>query len=109
MSTDKQEGMTIEQGNKLIAEFDGKTPVSFLDKSTNCVFEGWVWIENGKSKQANYLKYHSSWDWLMPVVEKIEKLGYDSRIHGNDSDGGYLCDFVDAENMEVACVTNYES
>lgn len=23
-----------------------------------------------------YAKYHSSWDWLMPVVEKIEAMGY---------------------------------
>lgn len=23
------------------------------------------------------LKYHKSWDWLMPVVEKIESLGYE--------------------------------
>lgn len=23
------------------------------------------------------LKYHSSWDWLMPVVSKITKLGYE--------------------------------
>lgn len=23
-----------------------------------------------------YLRYNSSWDWLMPVVEKIEKLDY---------------------------------
>ena len=25
---------------------------------------------------AKELKYHTSWDWLMPVVEKIELLGY---------------------------------
>lgn len=39
--------------NKLIAEFMG--------------LDGW-WSENE-------FKYHSSWDWLMPVVEKIEKEG----------------------------------
>lgn len=26
------------------------------------------------------LKYHSSWDWLMDVVEKIESLGYTFKI-----------------------------
>ena len=26
------------------------------------------------------LKYHTSWDWLMPVVEKIESLGYNTLI-----------------------------
>jgi len=26
------------------------------------------------------LKYHTSWDWLMPVVEKIESIGYEFTI-----------------------------
>ena len=26
----------------------------------------------------NQLKYHQSWDWLMPVVEKIEKLYHEA-------------------------------
>lgn len=63
----------IVEGNKLIAEFDGKRFVSYEDNSTNAVFEGWVWDENGKQKQSNHLQYHTSWDWLMPVVEKIEQ------------------------------------
>lgn len=50
--------MDKEQGNKLIAEFMGKRRVY---ESTEDIF-----IEN--------LKYHSSWDWLMPVVEKIETM-----------------------------------
>lgn len=57
----KQE--TIE-GNKLIAEFMGKK------KSTgfglNFRFDTWY---NGIL--LSDLKYHTSWDWLMPVVEKI--------------------------------------
>ena len=31
------------------------------------------------------LKYHSSYDWLMPVVEKIESLGYYTSICKMDS------------------------
>ena len=27
------------------------------------------------------LKFHSSWEWLMPVVEKIESLGYGVTIY----------------------------
>jgi hypothetical protein len=27
------------------------------------------------SFEINFLEYHSSWDWLMPVVEKIESSG----------------------------------
>jgi hypothetical protein len=54
----------IIEGNRIIAEFDG-----------------WKYIEDGDSfhKPPNLLfshelKYHSSWAWLMPVVEKIENL-----------------------------------
>ena len=43
----------------------------------------------------------TSWDWIMKIVKKIESFGYDSRIHGSDS--GFLCDFVDVENNEIAC------
>lgn len=46
--------------------------------------------------------YHSDWSWLMPVVDKIESMGYDSRIFGYDSENSYLCDFVDGDNNEVA-------
>ena len=61
----------ILNGNKLIAEFMG------LSYCTKYQYEGWY-----KNHEHNYricgfdgLKYHSSWDWLMPVVEKIEQLG----------------------------------
>ena len=55
----------IEEGNKLIAEFMGL----HFHKT------GWV---DARHIDGNYecpeLKYHYSWDWLMPVVEKIESL-----------------------------------
>ena len=62
----------IREGNKLIAEFDG-----------------WHHVETPKNKGKGHwnkpagpyahwdlssMKYHSSWDWLMPVVEKIENM-----------------------------------
>jgi hypothetical protein len=50
--------------NKLIAEFMGKPyRQEFLEKGVGGVFEEVVLYED--------LQYHSSWDWLMPVVEKI--------------------------------------
>lgn len=71
---------TIE-GNKLIAEFMGSSFKTYKkghirkDTVTVCYFDdgmspfsGGVSIEN--------LKYHSSWDWLMPVVEKIETIDF---------------------------------
>jgi len=49
--------METEESNKLIAEFMGVDIHEF--------------VMNGGKKW----EYHSSWDWLMPVVEKIEELG----------------------------------
>lgn len=48
----EQKGIDVESGNKLIAEFMGVR-----------------W--NNEPNSSIETKYHSSWDWLMPVVEKI--------------------------------------
>jgi hypothetical protein len=44
--------MNTQENNKLIAEF-----MNYPDLGTEGDF--------------SYLKYHSSWDWLMPVLKKI--------------------------------------
>lgn len=59
------------ESNKLIAEFMGyryETGVS-LGGSWSRFFK------NGGTFEDSFpgAKYHTSWDWLMPVVEKIEK------------------------------------
>ena len=54
----------IIAGNKLIAEFMGIK----LHGGGTSVFD---WVEPSPL-DADKLAYHSSWDWLMPVVEKIE-------------------------------------
>jgi len=61
---------TIEQMNEAIALFTG----AVIDGNGNVKFilpaDGIGLIGIGK----HALRYHSSWDWLMPVVEKISKL-----------------------------------
>tara|TARA_B100001059_G_scaffold107813_1_gene107492 strand:- start:402 stop:665 length:264 start_codon:yes stop_codon:yes gene_type:complete len=34
--------------------------------------------------------YHTSWDWLMPVVQKIESLGYVFTIQGGKAEFGEM-------------------
>ncbi len=80
------------EDNKLIANFH---LVSLLDAYGNNTGDAWydinnndIWIED--------LKYHESWDALMPVVEKIEttlwdisnyQSAYDKRHNRTESTG----------------------
>lgn len=61
----------IIEGNKLITDFNGRGKCSFYGVSLT--FYG------TPHYPLNKIKYHKSWDWLMPVVEKIETLGF--RVH----------------------------
>lgn len=69
--------MTQEEtirGNKLIAEFMGAE----VKNETYCFHFGnpayEIQIEEMSFESVKRLRYQSSWDWLMPVVEKIESL-----------------------------------
>lgn len=63
---------TIEAMNKAITEFmqletDNESYLTPGRTRTVYLING-IWIPLRK------LKYHSSWDWLMPVIEKISKI-----------------------------------
>lgn len=67
---------TIEEGNKLIAEFmQAKNEISdvYYLPEFGHYFNSYGQIEWNECFRSNELKYHTSWDWLMPVAEKIEK------------------------------------
>lgn len=84
--------LSVEEGNKLIAIFMGERVRSdyMIEVGTNFFGLG--------TKTLHRMEYHSSWDWLMPVVEKIE--GVDSNIffqiqrdgcyYGWVKEGGYV-------------------
>ena len=57
--------------NKLIAEFMG------LETPDGCYFEHLTKEGNRELTHHILLQYHTSWDWLMPVVDKIENGGLD--------------------------------
>ena len=62
------------ENNKLIAVFMGWIIPLPIENAKYCredldTENVWVSVED--------LKFHSSWDWLMPVIEKIESLGYE--------------------------------
>lgn len=77
--------MTTEESNKLIAEFMGGENYPKLIPYTPEPDDIWFNVsqhpevrhpDNHSMWKLNELKYHTSWDWLMPVVEKIEEIGF---------------------------------
>lgn len=56
----------IEEGNILIAEF-----LNLPKRAETAVLYEVFLLNNGRYYAANKLKYHTSHDWLMPVVYKL--------------------------------------
>tara|TARA_R110002012_G_scaffold86137_2_gene214258 strand:- start:95 stop:460 length:366 start_codon:yes stop_codon:yes gene_type:complete len=68
----------MEKTNKLIAEFMGMTHHRYIYHLSNNDKSMMV-KETPQGNEVipiDSLQYDSSWDWLMPVIEKIESLGY---------------------------------
>ena len=60
-----------ELNNTLIAEFMGGK----YDKDTSFpIHPDDIWLPFHGIVRKKHLSYHTSWDWLMPVVEKIESI-----------------------------------
>ena len=90
--------MTNEQreSNKLIAEFMGAKYTKGWSESTNPMYhfeikpsfhpDYWHTFDF----QIDHMLYHSSWDWLMPVVDKIESLGFSTHIIHTKSVGSLM-------------------
>lgn len=88
----------ILEGNKLIAKFIDLTPHElFPDEMSAPINFSWmatrINVSSMYAKEDNefisfedFFEFHSSYDWLMPVVEKIEYI--------KDNDGNYKFSFV---------------
>lgn len=74
--------MTTQEKNVLIAEFMG---CEYVEKLLYNGYEG-VTI-NGLPDELiptyvpSQLSYHKSWDWLMPVIQKINLRDYNAKLH----------------------------
>lgn len=98
-------------------------PTTTEMNKTICEFMGWEFKEDGPDWFKAYrdgmiqwadtkkgldhilvegFKYHSSWDWLMPVVEKIETPQF-------DKDGKFIAlTSADVQILYKACIIEYE-
>jgi hypothetical protein len=66
------------ENNKLLAEFMGfqQTNIGWYDAEE-------VLLRSEIDNTFDNLKFHTDWNWLMEVVEKIEQLRYVTEISGN--------------------------
>lgn len=91
--------VTIEAMNEVIARFMGGTRVLHPEQRFfNEDFYGYV-CHDGRWWNEKCLKYQTSWDWLMPVVEKIESL--------ENKRFGVCIDVLDTMIMDYNC-TGYD-
>lgn len=58
----------VTQESKLIAEFMGFEP--FHNNHYRCLFELY---HNDQILPPQHMRFHSSFDWLMPVIDKLEQ------------------------------------
>jgi hypothetical protein len=83
----------MENNNKLIAEFMGINHLDddkYINNLKEMKAEG-LYFEQGY--MTSELKFDTDWNWLMPVVERIElDMGFDVYIHYNN------CTITDGEN-----------
>ena len=93
--------MTQEEGNRLIAEYvTGQSRDSEVFFDLNCA--------------ASDLKYHSDWNWLMPVVEKClfvsdEELDNWEEHYENIDDAFYQVDIDEVWGAVVEFIKWYNT
>ena len=88
---------STEENNRLIAEFMGYE------------IDPLFTMPDGSDYNNNAL-YHLSWDWLMPVVEKIESFIFKNDEYYNFQILGGCCVYVISSNgNELICVDNGKS
>jgi len=88
----------ILKGNKLIAQF----MCDWSKEDNNWVFtspiteQGIIWYKEVIKNSENNLKYHSSWNYIMPAYYKWDNFySLDNKIFGHYSGYEYLCDELD--------------
>ena len=95
--------MKTLENNKLIAEF--------LNLTSQVIFEQVFTVsENGKTKfyKKDELEFHTDWNWLMQVVEKIESLEIFDRmgrfnINTKNFDENYTSFITDKDEDFIQC------
>ena len=91
----------MEENNKLIAEFMGAEKTHI--KSVGDIYCP-VPSKNG-SEYADKLQYHTSWDWLMPVIDKC----YQEHMSKHIADAVMTCNIDKAYQVVVEFIKEYNN
>jgi hypothetical protein len=76
--------MDLIKNNELIAEFMGlQKSKPAIQQFINEPEKNGLYYERENGVH-EYLSYHKSWDWLMPVVDKLEQLKHPVHIINNN-------------------------
>lgn len=90
----------MKSDNELIAEFMGVE-----HKPDPCVkSKELFWHYDEINCMSSALSFDTSWDWLMPVVEKIETLGYYPTfqyLRSEKEEGRHFFNIVDASHQMI--------
>ena len=81
--------------NRLLAEFLNAK----YSKEEDLYYFPSIFCKSGRNYFYSFdLLFHSDWNWLMQVVEKIEDLGYSLEINKQE-ENDYQCNIVKSNNI----------
>lgn len=86
----------MKETNEIIARWMGGTKQIIPKGGLNGYKEDteiWMSIFSDNPDPITYLEFNSSWDWLMPVIEKIEKI--------HDSFHGYFAVYIGSNSCTI--------
>ena len=101
----KENKMNNQENNKLISEFMGwdiQNPTTIPNNLHLSNLE----LDNGDVME---LKFHSSWDWLMPVVETCYHNGADGNEIGDITHALLDCDIDHTYKAVVKFINEYNN
>ena len=89
--------MNTQENNRLIAEFMGYE-VLYRPYSN-----GFIELSETELCDVDDLEYHTSWDWLMPVVDKC----YQEHMSKNIAEAVMTCDIDKAYQVVLEFIKQY--
>ena len=75
--------LSVKDGNELIAKFMGGVKQIIPKGGLHGYKQGtelWMSVFSSNPDPLSYLSFNDEWDWIMPVVERIESMGYTFKI-----------------------------